>query len=450
MDRSELFAVNLTKRSDPNLERFHLVDPLKCDRLLMIVPVMPSDRGNGLAMRMGFFLDAYSRRFDVDLVIAPPSRLGEMTTFVRSRARRIAALGVVRPDTHYALVAAVVDPIARVEAFRRYGSPSRAAFFRPLAHSLDYLAKNMRYRVVHVSRVYLAEIATPWLDCDRGGTRLILDCDENEASVFRRFAIMHRRRNDSFAADWADAESEAYARFSAQWLPTFDLVFAGSDKEVKSLSAFGIRARVAPNTAPAAMASPRRRPRRGRPYTIVFVGTMSYAPNADAVTWFVSRVWRRLQRMLCHRVRLIIIGGSPPAAIARLRYQRGIKVTGPVSAVAPYYREADLVIAPILAGGGTRIKIIEAATHGVPVVATRLGAEGTTFLSGRDMLMADDEANFLRACRLLARNGSLSRRLAVAAHAKVRRDYAPAHWQSRVAGLVAPDEASVCNGWGAC
>jgi glycosyltransferase involved in cell wall biosynthesis len=144
--------------------------------------------------------------------------------------------------------------------------------------------------------------------------------------------------------------------------------------------------------------------------------------------------------MLRHRVRLIIVGGTPPAVIARLRYQRGITVTGAVTAVAPYYRDADLVIAPIRAGGGTRIKIIEAASHGVPVVTTRLGAEGTTFLPGMDMLMADNEVNFLRACLLLARNDSLSRRLAAAAHAKVKRDYAPAQWQARVADLVAPDD----------
>jgi hypothetical protein len=157
----------------------------------MITPTMPADRGNGLAMRAGFFLEAYSRRFDVDLVVAPFPGLGKMTAFARSRARRIEILGVDRPDTHYALVAAVIDPIARVDAFRRYGRPSRAAFFHPLTHSLDLLAKNSHYRVVHVSRVYLAEIATPWLDGDRSSTRLILDCDENDALVFRRSAVVH-------------------------------------------------------------------------------------------------------------------------------------------------------------------------------------------------------------------------------------------------------------------
>jgi len=187
-----------------------------------------------------------------------------------------------------------------------------------------------------------------------------------------------------------------------------------------------------------------RRRRRGRPFTIVFVGTMGYAPNVDAVTWFVSRVWRRLQRVLRDRVRLVIVGSGPPASVSRLGRQRGIQVTGAVADIAPYYRDADMVIAPIRAGGGTRIKIIEAAAWGVPVVSTRFGAEGTTFLPGLDLLVAENEATFLRACLMLARNGSLSRRLATAACAKVKRDYAPATWKNRVAALVAGDRG--CSG----
>jgi glycosyltransferase involved in cell wall biosynthesis len=412
-----------------------MVDRLERDRLLMLAPRMPSDRGGGLAMRAGFFLDAYSRRFDVDLVVARVSRFPESLAFARSRTRGIEILNIDRPDSHYALVASVRDPMARLDAFRRYGRPSRAAFIGPAFQSLGALARDVRYKAVHVSRLYLAELATPWIGNDDGCTRIVLDCDENEALAYRRIAAMQRRRQNLIAAAWAEAEAEAFACFATKWLPKFDLVFAASDKEAKSLAAFGVRATAVPNVASAGPS--RRRRRRGRLFTIVFVGKLGYAPNADAVTWFVSRVWRRLERALHHRVRLIIVGSSPPAAVARLGSQRGIEVTGAVADVAPYYRDADLVIAPLRAGGGTRIKIIEAAAHGVPVVATGFGAEGTTFQHGVDMLMASNETTFLRACLLLARDGSLSRRLAGQARLKARRDYAPAHWRARVADLVA-------------
>jgi polysaccharide biosynthesis protein PslH len=413
-----------------------MVDRPARERLLMLVPVMPSDRGNGLAMRAGFFLGAYARHFEVDLVVIYGAGSARPSAFVRSRARRIEIINADRPDSHYALVTSVRDPIARLDAFRRYGRPSLAARVSAACRSLDALAGDIRYDAVHVSRLYLAELARPWIGNDRDGTRIMLDCDENDALVYQRFAAVERRRQNLFAAAWADEEAAAFAGFAADWLPKFDLVFAASHKEMKSLSVFGCRMLVVPNVASAA---PPRRPRRqGRAYTIVFVGALGYPPNADAVIWFVSRVWRRLERALRHRVRLVIVGDNPPAAIRRLGSQRGIEVTGLVADVARYYRDADLAIAPLHAGGGTRIKIIEAATHGVPLVATSFGAEGTTFQNGVDLLIANNEVNFLRACLLLARNSSLSRRLAARARSKARREYSPVFWRQRVAQLVAP------------
>lgn len=412
-----------------------MVDRLERDRLLMLAPIMPSDRGNGLAMRTGFFLDAYSRRFDVDLVVASVSASAEPSAFVRSRTRGVEILNIDRPDSHYKLVASVRDPMDRVDAFRRYGRPSRAAFIGPVFQSLGALAGDIRYKAVHVSRLHLAELATPWIGSHHGCTRIVLDCDENEALAYRRIATMQRWRQNPIAAARAEAEAEAFARFAAEWLPKFDLVFAASNKEAKSLAAFGVRATAVPNVASAGPLRPRRR--RGKLYSILFVGLLGYPPNADAVIWFVSRVWRRLQRALHHRVRLVIVGGRPPAAVTRLGSQRGIEVTGAVPDIAPYYRDADLVIAPLRAGGGTRIKIIEAAAHGVPVVATGFGAEGTTFQHGADMLMANNEVTFLRACLLLARDGSLARRVAARARLKAMREYEPALWRARVADLVA-------------
>ncbi len=387
----------------------------------------------GLAMRAGFFLDTYSRRFDVDLVVAPVAGSEPASAFVLSRVQRIEILDLNRSESHYALVASLRDPIARLDAFRRYGRPSLAAFIAPAREALALLAADNRYSVVHVFRLYIAELATPWLGMGHDRPRMVVDCDENDALTYRRIAGMERRRRNPIAAAWAEAEAAALARFASDWLPKFDVLLAASVDEVRSLRRSGVGAMVVPNVAPA----PPRSCRRRRNYcSILFVGTMGYAPNADAVIWFVSRVWRRLARALHGRVRLVIVGGHPPPAVARLASQRGIEVTGAVADVAPYYREADLVVAPIRAGGGTRIKIIEAAAHGIPVVASSFAAQGTTFQHGVDMLLANDAMSFVRACLLLARHRSLAARLGERARAKAKRDYSPAYWRARVADLV--------------
>jgi glycosyltransferase involved in cell wall biosynthesis len=421
-------------RSLTSLECLRMDPGLKRGALLMLAPVMPSNRGNGLAMRAGFFLDAYSRRFDVDLVVAPVCGSTDRCTFAQARARRVEILDVDRTDSHYALVAAVQNPIVRLEAFRRYGRPSLAASIGPACGPVETLIGDIRYDVVHVSRLYLAELAMPWILRDRDCTRIVLDCDENDALVYHRLAAMERRRQNLLAAAWAEAEAAAFARFAAAWLPKFDCIFAASHKEMKSLSVLGARTVVVPNVMQRTFA--RRRRRRGRLYTIVFVGTLGYAPNADAVIWFVSRVWRRLERAMHGRVRLVIVGSNPPAAVARLRSQRGIVVTGTVADVARYYRDADLAIAPLRAGGGTRVKVIEAAAHGVPLVTTSFGVNGTTFQHQADVLIADNEISFLRACLLLVRNGSLSERLTLRARAKMKREYSAAYWAARVIHLA--------------
>ena len=291
-----------------------LVDPGRSrKRVLMIAPLMPADRGNGLAMRAGFFLDAYARRFDVDLVVAPVFGGVTLSDFARLRAARVEILRMDRPDSHYALVSAVNDPLARLEALRRYGRPSLTAFVGSARLALAGIAEQARYQAIHVFRLYLAELATPWIG--DGHTRLILDCDENDAAGFYRIARMENRHRNPVAAGSAEAEAAAFERFAAHWLPKFSLVYAASNKEVRSLSAFATRTLAIPNVLAGVNARCRRH-RQKRFYKIVFVGSLGYAPNADAIGWFYSNVWRRLERALRHRVRLVIVGSNPPKAVS--------------------------------------------------------------------------------------------------------------------------------------
>ena len=407
------------------------------DRLLMLTPAMPAQHGNGLAMRLGFFLSAYSRSFDVDLIVVPVAGSADgSNVFVQSRARRVHVVALDRPDTHFGLVMGVCDLPDRLEAFRNYGRPSLARFNGSTERTMAAFTRDIRYTAVHVSRLYLAELARPWIDDRRHRCAVILDCDDDDISAYRRLAEVERRTGNLFAASWADLEAVAFAGLAARWLPKFDVAFTASDKEKRSLSLYEARGVTVANVVNVPIISPRRGGRRRAP-TIIFVSTLSYAPNADAIVWFVSRVWRRLQRTLHFRVRLLIVGRDPPAAVMRLRSQRGIELAGNVPHVGPLYRDADVAIAPLRAGGGTRIKIIEAAAHGVPIIATRLAAEGTAFRSGAEMLIADDPATFLRACLELLRKRSLATRLANQARRKARREYAVERWAKLVANLVA-------------
>jgi glycosyltransferase involved in cell wall biosynthesis len=404
--------------------------------LLLIAPIMPANRGNGLAMRIAFFLAAYLRRFDVDLAVFPVAGEVAGTGHALDGARRVDTFSPQAIDAHFALVKAVSDPDARLAAFRRYGRPSLASVTG--AASREALMRWIgasRYDVVHVARLYLAPLVQPLLSITPSRPRLVLDCDEDDARAYRRLALLERRQGRRGAADWAEAEADAFARLAADVLPWFDDVLVSSWSETAALAMPGVSLTVVPNVAPFD-ARPVPRSRKPRIGTVLFVGTMGYAPNDDGARWFITRVWARLRQASRSPLQLVLAGTNPTAALVRLGRRHDIVVTGAVPDVSPYYRAADLVVIPLRTGGGTRIKLLEAAARGVPVVSTTLGAEGTTFRHGRDLLLADTEERLAGACASVLRRRRQAQRMAARARLRIRWDYERAQWFSRVDDLM--------------
>lgn len=408
-------------------------------RLLFLAPIIPSDHGNGLAMRCGFLLDAYARAFQVDLAVVPLAAAGgELDDFVMRRVRRANVFAAAEPDSLFGLIERLKDDAARRAAFERYGRPAlMSRLTEPLRADLASWCAAANYKVVHVSRLYLAELAAPWLAAR--GAFCVLDCDEDDAAAHHRIARMYQRAGDGQAAAWARAEAAAFARVAAEWLPRFDCLMSAAASESRSLSQRAGNRPVCtiPNTVavrPAAARRPHGGTRRAR--TILFVGNMSYAPNAEAVKWFAARVWPRLRQSTKAPLRLLIVGANPPASIARLDGGYGIRVTGAVAAVAPFYAAADLAVVPLRGGGGTRIKLIEAAERGVPLVSTAFGACGTSLRDGRELLIAEDPAAFAAACTLLLAEPRRAAAMAARARRRVRLHYDARAWAARVVGLV--------------
>lgn len=405
--------------------------------LLFLSPVVPAQHGNGLAMRVGFFLDAYARDFEIDLAVFPIISAPEgVTPFVEARVARVHIFSRLVMDTHFSLVAATNDPAARLSAFLRYGRPSLASRTGAAAQrDLEQWLGARRYDVVHVARLYLAPFAGRWASLPPAvRPRLVIDCDDDDARTYRRLAAIERARARPLAAAWAEAEADAFASMARQMLQHFDLAFAASNTDATSLSAHGIRVPMIPNVVPARGTRVVRQQRRGCK-TVLFVATMGYAPNDDAAHWLVRRIWPRLRRIV--PVRLALVGSNPSPSLVQLGSQRDVIVTGTVADITPYYRDAALAVIPIRAGGGTRVKLLEAAAHGIPIVSTTLGAEGTTFRHGHELLIADTEERFALACADLLEDNERASRIAKRARARVIQDYDPGRWGLRVGDMVA-------------
>lgn len=160
----------------------------------------------------------------------------------------------------------------------------------------------------------------------------------------------------------------------------------------------GLRATVIPNGAdlPSSVA----------PLTVdgpvVFIGSMGYGPNVEAVHWWTEQVWPG-----SHLPPLTVIGQAATDALSHLRSSAAVSIVGEVSDVTPWLRRAAIVAVPILSGSGTRLKVVEALAHGRPVVSTSKGAEGIGAVHGRDLLLADTAEDFAAAIARLRRDPEL-------------------------------------------
>jgi glycosyltransferase involved in cell wall biosynthesis len=146
---------------------------------------------------------------------------------------------------------------------------------------------------------------------------------------------------------------------------------------------------------------------------ILTLGTLHYPPNADGIRWFVREILPLIQKQV-PEVTLTIIGKNPPKDFVERASQepQSIHVTGYVPDLVPHLEKAAIMVVPVRAGGGMRVRILEAFAHAIPVVTTTIGLEGIDAQPGEDVLVADSPADFAGAVTRLLRDDSLQSRLA--------------------------------------
>lgn len=163
---------------------------------------------------------------------------------------------------------------------------------------------------------------------------------------------------------------------------------------------------------------------------LVFVGKMSYPACVDAVHYFCHQVLPRVRSVFAG-AEFWIVGKDPPPEVRALAGD-GVIVTGTVAEVVSYYRRALVSVVPIRAGGGTRLKILEAMALGRPVVATRVGSEGIEAKHEEHIMLADDAQTFADHILRLLADGDLRASLRKSARQLVVEKY---DWNVQVNAL---------------
>lgn len=237
------------------------------------------------------------------------------------------------------------------------------------------------------------------------------------------WTIVERSRQTSpwFLKPILQAEMKRVTKYEARILEAFDHITAVAKPDVDALmkavngnrdNLDAIESRI--STIPIAVDTHELQPleRESDGKSIVTLGSLHYPPNADGVIWFVRDVLPLILSEDPH-ISLTIIGKNPPQSLLKVAqaYPKNVLVTGYVPDIVPYLREASVLVIPVRAGGGMRVRILEGFSRAMPMVTTTIGLEGIDAVPGRDILVEDTAQGFARATLDLLKNRHQQSRL---------------------------------------
>jgi glycosyltransferase involved in cell wall biosynthesis len=157
------------------------------------------------------------------------------------------------------------------------------------------------------------------------------------------------------------------------------------------------------------------------PFSLVFTGAMSYAPNSDGMLHFLEHIFPRILKQI-PQMKIYIVGSGPPRALLS-RASSNVIVTGFVEDVRPFVWRSGIYVVPLRMGGGTRLKVLEAMAMKKPIVTTSIGAEGINVCDGESALLADEPEQFADAVVRLSQDINLQQKLTANGYDLMLRQY---------------------------
>ena len=386
--------------------------------LLFVCGVVPSPSGAGVCMRSYHQLTALARAYSVHLLLAlPHSGEARIPASLRGLCQDIEII----PRTPYTGLTYRLwwrwrrwrgDALAGEMACPEFLQKTRA------------WGRSEPFSRIHVFRLYMSPLAQTLMN-RFPSVSISLDMDDLESKTRRSMAAVYHQRGERRMALFALREARLYRRLENNFLPQVQKIFTASALDQAPLARRfpGTPVVVMPNVVllPSKPARPAAEP--GYILSMLFVGSR-YFPNADALRHFAKDIAPALDALgLAWRLRVV---GAPLHPWERpARGDKRWTWAGRVKDLGPEYAAADVVVAPIRCGGGTRIKVLEAFAHQVPVVATCMALEGLSVEHGVHCLVADTPSAFALACARLGREPAQAMAMAARSAELVRAGFTP-------------------------
>jgi polysaccharide biosynthesis protein PslH len=351
-------------------------------RLLYLAPRFPHPGRKGDQLVIFHRLRVLGRRHEISLISFYEDE-EELAEFDRVR-ECCESVSVVRLPRRRALSRSLLrGPFSRDPLQVLYYSS--AGFGRRVSE----LARDRRFDLAHAFMLRM----TPYLELVQA-PRVLDAMDSMQLRMQRNAAVERSWKRVAFREELRRVT--AYERRIAD---SVDALLVVSKHDASFFP--NARVEVVPNGVDVASFAPKAAAQR--PGTIVFSGTMSYAPNVHAAHWFADECLPLIRESV-QDASFVIAGASPHPSVRRLGRRPGVTVTGFVESMADTLNSAAVAVAPMLSGAGIQNKILEAMACGLPVVTTTTGLGGIAAVPGRDLVVADDAFAFADAVAAFLRD----------------------------------------------
>jgi glycosyltransferase involved in cell wall biosynthesis len=282
---------------------------------------------------------------------------------------------------------------------------------------LDFL----QFDAVHVRYISMAPYALA-LKRAAPHLRLVIDLDDIPSVFLYRKLRNPKQKPGLTAFAWQLKEFFRMLAFERSALRQFESVWICSkiDRDRLSKRIGRSRTLVVENVVDARKLASIDRQDLGA--ALLLIGDFSYGPNREGADFFVTKAWPKI-KLENPEAQLWLVGAHPDTKMQGWNGQQGISVLGKVDDVWPYLAQATVSIAPLFGGSGTRLKILEALGAGIPVVTTKLGAEGIEATNGADLLIAETPEDFANYCTRLLQNPDIRNQLTTSGKLLIEEKY---------------------------
>lgn len=402
-------------------------------KLLVLTQTLPAMGGQGTAMRLGNMLEALARHCDITLICVSVDRPTHPEIL----------------DQHWKdlCVRSIFFNVAdQAEPFRQRSRSTMRRLLSPTPKLLstwpvNYVMQRLsqfrgeQFDQVLVSRIRLMPLwraMQAQLGISAG--RKVLDLDDiesrSQALQVQMLGVPHLGKM-GYVLEWLEAKKLALEEARAFREMQRVLLCSTEDRKLLGKRFSMDRIAVIPNTirVPSQLPAPAMK----GPLRLLFVGTLNYAPNENAVKWLVEEILPAIRdRVGQDMAELTVIGRGPTDWIKKTAATGAFNLYGDVPEVAPFYEACHAVMVPIRAGGGTRIKILEAFGYGRVVISTTLGAEGIAAQHEQELLIADTPNAFADAAHRLLNEAGFAQHLIANGRRRVMERYSAAACEQAV------------------